>query len=148
MAANTFTAKEVFLNEAGVDLFQSIGFGGGVQYSINANGGVQLVAQPLASTPLTISGRLPGFFVITNAGIATITVSAPTATTDDGLTIEIASNTNFAHVVAVGAGKLLWAQAAAAQITFPAFAGALVVLTAYQGKWITATGGNGVYVAA
>ncbi len=148
MAQNTQTAKLQFLNNDGIDILQSVGQGGGVQFSVNANGGLQAVAQPLASTPLTISGRLPGFYVITNAGIATITVSAPTAGVDDGLEIEIASSTNFAHIVAVGAGKLQMGQAAGAQVTFPAFAGAEVYLTAYQGKWIVATGGNGVYTVA
>lgn len=148
MAQNTLTAKLQFLNEAGIDIIQSVGIGGAVQWSLNANGGIQVVAQPLAATG-PLSGRIPGFFVITAGAAATITLSAPTAGVDDGLEIEIFSNTAFAHVVAVGAGKLkAGAAAPGAQITFPAFAGAGVYLTAYQGAWLVATGGNGTYVVA
>ena len=40
---NTQTAKLQFLNEAGVDIIQTIGIGGAVQYSLNQNGGVQYI---------------------------------------------------------------------------------------------------------
>jgi hypothetical protein len=136
-----------YLNTDGSDVLQVVAPGGATQYAVGQFGGVQVSAQ-LLSVDQTISGRVPGFFVITKGSIATITVSAPTAGADDGLEIEISSNTNFAHVVAVGAGKLLMGAAAAAQVTLPAFAGATVYLTAYQGKWIVCTGGNGTYTPA
>lgn len=147
VANNTLQAKMQYLNEAGLDIIQSIGQGGVVQYSVNANGGVQVPAQALAASG-AINPHLPGFYVITKAGVAALTLAAPTAGVDDGLEIEIASNTNFAHTVNVGAGNLLAAQAAAAQIAFPAFAGAAVFLTAYQGKWIVYTGGLGTYTVS
>jgi len=136
-----------YLNLDGIDILQSVGVGGNVQYSLNANGGVQAVAQLLTATG-PLSGRLPGFFVITAAGAATITVSAPTAGVDDGLEIEIFSNTAAAHIIAVGAGKMLAGVAPGTQIAFPAQAGAGVYMTAYQGKWLTATGGNGAYTVS
>lgn len=137
-----------YLNTDGSDVLQVVGVGGNTQYAIGQFGGIQVSAQVLAATG-PLSGRLPGFYVITAAGsAATITVSAPTAGVDDGLEIEIFSNTNFAHIIAVGAGKMLAGVAAGTQIAFPAFAGAGVYMTAYQGKWLTATGGNGVYTVS
>ncbi len=138
-----------FLNVDGSDVLQVVGEGGALQYGVSQFGGIQVVAQPIASTPFALSGRVPGFLVITFAGVTTVNVSAPTAGVDDGLEIEIFSNTAFAHIVAVGAGKLkAGAAVPGAQITFPAFAGAGVYMTAYQGAWLVATGGNGAYVVA
>lgn len=148
MSQSTQTAKMQYLNLDGIDILQSVGVGGNVQVSINANGGLAVVAQPIPTTPFALNGRIAGFFVITNAGATTVNVSAPTSGVDDGLEIEIASATNFAHIIAVGAGKLQAGVAAGTQITLPAFAGAEVYLTAYQGKWIVATGGNGTYTVA
>ncbi len=136
-----------YLNTDGSDVLQVEGVGGNIQYAISQFGGIQVSAQQLA-VDSTVSGRVPGFFVITKGSIATITVSAPTSGADDGLEVEISSSTNFAHVVAVGAGKLQMGAAAGAQVTFPAFAGATVYLTAFQGKWIVCTGGNGIYTVA
>lgn len=134
-----------YLNTDGSDVLQVVGVGGNIQYSINTNGGIQVVAQPLAASG-AVSPRVPGFFVITKAGVAAITIAAPTVGADDGLEIEIASNTAFAHTVNVGAGNLLnGAQVPAAQVAFPAFAGAAIFLTAYQGKWMLYTGGLGTY---
>jgi hypothetical protein len=144
MAQNTQTAKLQFLNESGIDIIQTVGLGGAVQYSLNANGGFQVPAQALSASG-AVNPRLPGFYVITKAGVAAITLTAPTAGTDDGLEIEIASNTANAHTVNVGAGNLLNGAGANAQVAFPAFAGAGIYLTAYQGKWFLATYGVGTY---
>lgn len=146
MAANTQTAKLQYLNEAGIDIIQSVGLGGAVQYSLNANGGLQVVAQPIAASG-AINPRLPGFYVITKAGVAAMTLAAPTAGTDDGLEIEVSSNTAFAHSF-TATGLLLTSSASVNSITMPAFAGATVYFTAYQGKWIVCTGGLGTYVVA
>lgn len=146
MSNATLSAKMQYLNESGIDILQSVGIGGGVQYSINANGGVQVVAQPIAASG-AVNNRLAGFFVITKAGVAALTLLAPTAGTDDGMEIEISSNTAFAHSITT-VGLLLTSSAAVNSITFPAFAGATVILTAYQGKWIVQTGGLGTYVVA
>lgn len=138
-----------FLNEAGIDIIQTVGVGGVVQYSQNQFGGEQVLPQTLSTVAPSVSGRVAGFYVITySAGAATVTVSAPTATVDDGLEIFISSNTNQAHVVAVGAGNLLAGVAAKAQVTLPAFAGAQISLTAYQGKWFLSTFNAAIYTLA
>lgn len=135
-----------FLNTDGSDVLQVVSVGGAIQYGINANGGIQIVAQPIAANG-AIAPRVPGFYVITKGSIASLTLAAPTAGADDGLEIEIASNTAFAHVI-TATGLLLTASAAVNSITFPAFAGAAAFFTAYQGKWFVYTGGLGAYVTA
>lgn len=143
MSQSTLTAQLQYLDQ-GNDLIQLVGIGGGVIYSMNNKGGIQVPPQALVASG-AVNPRVPAFYVITKAGVAALTLTAPTAGTDDGLEIEIASNTNNAHTVNVGAGNLLAGQAAAAQVAFPAFAGAGIYLTAYQGKWFLATYGLGTY---
>lgn len=151
MAANTQTAKLQFLNEAGIDIVQSIGIGGNVQYSINANGGIQYVTQLLAANA-AINPRLPGFYVVTKGSAIALTLAAPTVTTDDGLEIEITLGTNFAHVI-TATGLLMVAGSGAAQnsltaVTTGTAIGTTVYLTAYQGKWFVANGGFGTWTVA
>src|SRR6266699_1562918 len=95
MAANTQVSQDQYLDQ-GTDIFQLIGQGGNVLWSINNKGGVQVVPQPITASG-AINPRLPGFYVITKAGVAAMTLAAPTATTDDGLEIEVSSTTAFAH---------------------------------------------------
>lgn len=74
-------------------------------------------------------------YVITKAGVAALTLAAPTATTDDGLSISLISNTANAHTLT--ATGLFGAGTASVNLaTFAAFAGAGLVLIAYQGKWL------------
>lgn len=145
MAQNTQVAKMQYLAD-GTDIFQIVGQGGNVTCSINEKGGVQYLPALITANG-AVNPRLPGFFIITKGSIASLTLAAPVSGTDDGLEIEISSNTAFAHVITT-VGLLLTSSAAVNSITFPAFAGATVYLTAFQGKWILCTGGLGTYVAA
>lgn len=96
----------------------------------------KLLGGPL--NPIGASGAIDphtaGRYMITKAGVAALTLAAPTAGADDGLEIEIISNTAFAHTLTAtglfqdGAGHVNLA-------TFAANAGASIFLTAYQGKW-------------
>lgn len=73
-------------------------------------------------------------YIITKAGVAALTLAAPTATQDDGLLIEVSSSTAFAHTLtatglfADGGGHVNLA-------TFAAQLGASILLQAYQGRW-------------
>lgn len=73
-------------------------------------------------------------YVITKAGVAGMTLGAPTATTDDGLILVITSNTAFAHTI-TATGLLQTGATTVNVATLAAFAGASVTLIAYQGKW-------------
>jgi hypothetical protein len=77
--------------------------------------------------------NLPGRFLITKAGVAALTLAAP-ALADDGMKMEIISDTAQAHTItatglyADGAGHVNLA-------TFAAQIGASIRLMARQGKW-------------
>lgn len=77
-------------------------------------------------------------YIITKAGVAAMTLAAPTAGTDDGITISIKSSTAFAHTL-TATGLLQTGSANANVATFAAFAGAGLTLRAYNGKWLVLT---------
>lgn len=131
-----------YLNTDGSDVLQVVGVGGNIQYGISQFGGIQVSAQPIAANG-AINPRLPGFYVITKAGVAAMTLAAPTVGLDDGLEIEVSSGTAFAHTITT-VGLLLTGSAAVNTVTFTNIAGPTVYFTAYQGKWITASGGLGI----
>lgn len=89
-------------------------------------------------TKITASGAVPvvgGQSVITDAGIAVLTLAAPTTPAQDGLTMEIQSSTAFAHTL-TATGLLQTGSANVNLATFAAFAGAGLNLMAFNGKWI------------
>jgi len=73
-------------------------------------------------------------YIITKAGIAALTLAAPTAGIDDGLVIAISSSTLYAHTLT--ATNLLSTGVAGVSVaTFAAYAGAGLTLKAYNGLW-------------
>src|SRR6266705_3989968 len=90
-----------------------------------------------ALNPIAASGAISpekaGRFIITKAGVAALTLAAPSLQ-DDGLLIQITSVTANAHTLT--ATDLLNTGAAANDLaTFAAFAGAGLTLMAYNGAW-------------
>jgi hypothetical protein len=81
-----------------------------------------------------INPHVAARYMITKAGVAAMTLAAPTKTLEDGLRMEILSNTANAHTItatglyADGAGHVNLA-------TFAAQIGARLELEAFQGKW-------------
>jgi hypothetical protein len=104
-----------------------------ILHTIVANPGVA----PQPAFDQTTSGR----YVITKAAIATIVLAAPVAGRDDGLSLQFLSNTAFAHVINFG-GSLQDGAGHANSLTFPAQAGSMIELVAFNGKWnlVSATG--------
>ncbi len=78
--------------------------------------------------------RVAATYVVTKAGVALLTLAAPTATTDDGKIIVITSGTANAHTL-TATGLFNTGAAEVNLATFAAFAGAGVTLMAYQAKW-------------
>lgn len=90
--------------------------------------------------------KASGCAMLTKATAGTdYTLAAPTATTDDGIEIEIITTTAAAHVVTAGAGKINGATNGTA--TFAAAIGNNVKLKAYQGVWYTVGTPLGVTIA-
>lgn len=73
-------------------------------------------------------------YVITDAGVAALTLAAPTAGTDDGVELLLTSNTAQAHTLTT-VGLLQTGAATVNVATFAAHPGASLRLVAYQGKW-------------
>ena len=95
-------------------------------------------ADLIGLTPLAASGALAphtaATYVVTKAGVAALTLAAPTAGVDDGVTIAVTSSTAFAHTL-TATGLLNTGSVSVNVATFAAFAGATLKLMAYQGKW-------------
>jgi hypothetical protein len=110
-----------------------------------AKAGVKVWGSPAAPTALSVNGAIPvrpsTNYVITKAGVYAATLAAPTADTDDGVRIEVISNTANAHTI-TATGLLQTGSASVNVATFAANAGAGLVLRAYQGKWqvVSSTG--------
>lgn len=96
----------------------------------------KILAGPLV--PISASGAIDPHsaarYMITKAGVAALTLAAPTPGADDGLPIEITSATANQHTLTAtglyedGAGHVNAA-------TWPANIGGSLYLMAYQGKW-------------
>lgn len=92
-----------------------------------------------SSTPqaITASGAIPPhaghFYTVTKAGVAALTLAAPTAGTDDGIEIAITSTTAFAHTL-TATGLLQTGTASVNLATFAAQPGAGLTLMAVNGK--------------
>jgi hypothetical protein len=81
-----------------------------------------------------INPHVSGNYIVKTAGVNAITLTAPTAGTDDGLTISVYSDTTNAHTITATA---LFANGTALKTTatFAAFKGAGVSLRAINGVW-------------
>lgn len=76
-----------------------------------------------------------GNYIVNRAGVNAMTLAAPRAGTDDGLTINVWSDSANAHTI-TGPTTIFAAGAALATvITFKAFRGSGVSLRAFNGVW-------------
>ena len=140
-------AMQVF--GSGTDTINGIATATGISQGINTTavfvcsvaGNWEVPITSLVSTTpqaLAASAALPPHvahtYVITKAGVAALTLAAPTATTDDGIEITLTSNTANAHTL-TATGLLQTGTASVNVATFAAQPGAGLTLMAYQGKW-------------
>ena len=79
-----------------------------------------------------------GNYIVNNAAAADIcTLAAPRVGLDDGVQILFHSNTAFAHSITCPSALILnGAASAKTTAALAAFAGAMITLRAYQGKWL------------
>lgn len=108
--------------------------------SVAGNWEVPITAlQSTSPSLLSASGAIPPHsghtYVVTKAGIAALTLAAPTAGVDDGIEITITSNTAYAHTL-TATGLLGTGTASVNVATFAAQLGAGLTLMAYGGKWL------------
>lgn len=95
-----------------------------------------------APTPITASGAVsphqPGIYYITKAGVAALTLAAPTVGIDDNVVIEFISTTANAHTITTpAAGNIQDGNTSGHNtvMTFNADKGANCKMRAYQGTW-------------
>jgi len=145
--APTQTAKLQFLNDNGVgpgapDLIQLISVGGGAAFAISSGGG-EIAPQVVISANGAINPRFAEDYVITKAGVAVMTLAAPTAVLDDGTTISVTSSTDNAHTITATALINDGTTGSPHNVaTFAAFRGAYIVLIAYNGFWYVKSRNN------
>lgn len=100
----------------------------------------KLLAAPFV--PLAASGAVDPHtanrFVITKAGVAALTLAAPTPGTDDGLELQFTSTTANAHTL-TATGLFIDGAAHVNVATWSANAGGQLSIVAYQGKWYVQT---------
>lgn len=89
----------------------------------------------LSGTTDAINPHVAGNYLIDTAGVDAITIGAPTAEVDDGLSINIWSDSNNAHTITAPSAIIAAGVALKTVITFPAFKGAGVSLRAIDGNW-------------
>lgn len=90
-----------------------------------------------ASGTITPAG-VSGYYLITKAGVGTITLAAPTATTHDGIEVTLTSTTANAHLVTHGGTLGYNAGGTATDVaTFGGAIGDSFTVFAYNGAWYT-----------
>lgn len=103
----------------------------------------KLLGGPLVPLPASgaIDPHTANRYMITKAGLAAMTLAAPTAGADDGLPIEILSSTAFAHTITM-TGLMVDGAGHVNSATFPAAGGGALDLAAYNGKWYVVNSQN------
>jgi len=134
---------------AGTDTINGIATATGISQGINtaatyvcnvAGNWEVPITSLVSSQPTTIgaNGAVPSHvshtYVVNKAGVAALTLAAPTAGTDDGLEIVLTSSTANAHTL-TATGLLQTGTASVNLATFAAQPGAGLTLMAFNGKW-------------
>jgi len=90
----------------------------------------------LSGTTDALLNHVPGNYVIKTGQADAITLPLPTAGVDDGIAINVWSDTLFAHTVTLpGTGYATGAATIKTIATFAAFRGAGMTLRAFNGTW-------------
>ncbi len=89
----------------------------------------------LSGTTDAINPHVAGNYLIDTGQIDAITLGAPTSELDDNLSINIWSDSAFAHTITCPAAIIAAGVALKTVITLPAFKGAGVTLRAIDGNW-------------
>lgn len=100
--------------------------------------------KPASATqlPIVLSGGTDAIdphtsatYIVDSAGVDSMTIVAPTVTTDDGKIIKFTTNTAPSHTITFTGGCLRSGSAGVTTATFAAFAGSSVQIMAWQGNW-------------
>lgn len=100
----------------------------------NVNGGTIPAGTNVAGDGALVIPSAEQEFYITKGSIATLTIAAPAAGTDDFKTLWIRSETAFAHVITCSTDGFN-AKGSSGTLTFGAAAGNSVIIRARNGHW-------------
>lgn len=90
---------------------------------------------PINTAAYAINPHTAATYIVLTAGVNTMTLAAPTVTTDDGKVIKVTLGTSAAHTITCTGGTMRCGTAAVTTINFASFYGSSVELMAYQGLW-------------
>lgn len=97
--------------------------------------GVSVAPAVLSASAPAVDPHTSAAYMFTRAGVVAATLAAPTATTDDGVTIQFTSTTTDQDTVTFTGSTLNSGATGALTATFPVHAGATLTVRAYQGAW-------------
>jgi hypothetical protein len=94
-----------------------------------------LAVTPINTAAYAINAHTPGTYIVLTAGVNSMTLAAPTVTTDDGKVIKVTLGTSAAHTITCTGGTLRCGTASVTTVNFASFYGSSIELMAYQGLW-------------
>jgi hypothetical protein len=100
-----------------------------------ANAGSTQVPVVLSGGADAIDPHTSATYIVNSAGVDSMTIVAPTVTTDDGKIIKFTTNTAPSHTLTFTGGHLRSGVAGVTTATFSAAAGSSLQIMAYQGNW-------------
>ena len=104
----------------------------------DVTGGIQKAVSAVAASGTITMPSTSQEYVITKAGVGTITLGEPTATTHDGIAISVVSQSAYAHVVTHGGAAGFNNNGTTTDVaTFGGAVGDGFTAFAYQGAWYT-----------
>ena len=111
----------------------------GTAWTTPAGGGtassLTLAVTPITTAAYAINPHTAATYIVMTAGVNSMTLAAPTVTTDDGKVIKVTLGTSAAHTITCTGGTLRSGTAAVTTINFASYYGSSVELMAYQGLW-------------
>lgn len=114
----------------------------GANFGITAGSIAALAGSGSTQVPIVLSGGTDAIdphtsatYIVDSAGVDSMTIVAPTVTTDDGKIIKFTTNTAPSHTITFTGGHLRSGSAGVTTATFAAFAGSSVQIMAWQGNW-------------
>lgn len=102
---------------------------------VQATDAFQNVPTVLSGSADVINPHVPGNYIVNTAGVDSITLALPTVGADDNLSIAIYSATTNAHTITLPSAQLAAGVSLKTTAALAAFAGAGILLRAWNGTW-------------
>ena len=135
-AGNPAQSSDIIpIDRAGVNFNITAGSIAALAPSGGSASSLQLTVTPINTAAFAIPAHTAATYIVLTAGVNSMTLAAPTVTTDDGKIIQVTLGTSAAHTITFASGTLRCGTASVTTINFSSFYGSSVELMAYQGLW-------------